>query len=77
MVDKDGHIITNSDDIKQATLDHCKTVLANRTIILELEDHQYEREKLCEERLKDASKKVTPNWSHTYVENVVNNLKKK
>ena len=47
-------------------------MLANRNIIPELKEHHIEKEKLCEERIK-----VAPNWSHTDVQSVVRNLKKK
>ena len=77
MIDKNGKLITDGDEIKKATLDHYKNVLANRNLIPDLKEHQLEREKLCEERIKVARKKITPNWSHTDVQSVVKNLKKK
>ena len=77
MINKDGHLVTNSEDLKNATLDHLKNVLANRPIKPGLEEHQREREILCEERLKVASKNITPKWSQDDVKSVVNKLKKK
>ena len=33
MINKEGYLVTTGNDIKNATLDHYKTVLENRTII--------------------------------------------
>ena len=72
MINKEGELVTSSEGLKKATLDHYKNVLANRPIKPGLEDHQKDRETLCNERLKVASKKITPDWSQEDVKHVIN-----
>ena len=77
LMDKDGQLVTSSSELKKVMMDHFKKVLENRPIKPELEEHQKEREKLCEQRIKTASKNITPDWSHEDVKYVIKNLKKK
>ena len=60
MLNKEGTLVTSSEDIKVATMDHFKQVLKNRPIIHDLKEYKEERETLCEQRLKIASKNITP-----------------
>ena len=49
----------------------------NRPIKAELKDHQEEREKLCSDGIKFASKVITPDWKEEDVIHVIKNLNKK
>ena len=42
-----------------------------------LESHQIEREKLCESRMKEASKCISPDWEINHVKFVIKNEKEK
>ena len=77
MVNKEGQLITSNEDIKEAAMDHFKEVLKNRPIKPDLQEYKAEREKLCDKRLKIASKNITPDWSAEAVKNVIKKLKKK
>ena len=74
---KDGHLVTNSKDIKNVTMQHFKKVLRNRQIKSGLEDYQEERELLCTERFKLAGCNKPPDWCEEDVKNVIKYLKKK
>ena len=77
MNDKNGNLVTTSEGLKKLAMDHFKEVLRNRPIKPELEKYKGEREKLCEERIKIASKNITPDWNEDDVKYVINKLKKK
>ena len=77
MEDKDGKLVTDSEGIKNITMEHFKKVLENRTIVSGLEEHKKEREALCQERIKFAGKNITPDWTSEDVDYVITNLKKK
>ena len=77
MKDSDGNLITTSEGVKKLALKHFKKVLQNRPMKQELDKYQYEREKLCEERIKLAKSTKTPDWTEEDVKYVITNLKKK
>ena len=77
MLNKDGKLITSSNGLKTANMEHFKKVLENRPIKPELKEYQKEREQLCEERILEASKNVTEDWSEKDVKDVINKLKKR
>ena len=77
MEDKDGKLVTDSEGIKNITMEHFKKVLENRTIVSGLEEHKKEREALCQEKIKFAGKNITPDWTSEDVYYVITNLKKK
>ena len=45
MLNKEGQLVTSSQDIKVAAMDHFKKVLKNRPIKPELKEYKSEREK--------------------------------
>lgn len=56
VLDKDGKLVTNREEIKQVTVEHYLKVLENRKIREGLEDHRKEREELCVKRIELAKK---------------------
>ena len=76
LMNKEGQIVTSSEEIKMATMEHYKEVLKNRTIKPHLQEYKEDREKLFRQRIKIASKNITPEWSVDAVQNVIKNLKK-
>ena len=77
LIDENGKLATTKTEIEALTLKHYKKVLENRTIKEGLENHQLEREKLCENRIKAAKKNITPDWSIKDATFVIKSLKKK
>ena len=77
MLDINGKLVTKGEELKKLTMEHYKRVLTNRPIKSELIQYQTEREQLCQERIKEASKNVTKDWTEKEVINVIKNLKKK
>ena len=75
--DANGKLLTKEKDIEKETVKHYSKVLENRTIKKGLEQHQKEREELCEQRMKVASKNVTPDWTTKNVRDAIKDLKKK
>ena len=75
--DENGKLLTSEKDIDEETIKHYTKVLENRKIKTNLEEYQIEREKLCEERINEARKNVTPDWTNENVKRVVKELKKK
>ena len=63
--------------IDNETVKHYSKVLENRKISPNLEEYQKDREELCEIRIKEAKKNITPNWTKENVKLVVKELKKK
>ena len=75
--DENGKLLTSEKDIDEETIKHYTKVLENRKIKTNLEEYQIEREKLCEERINEARKNITPDWTNENVKRVVKELKKK
>ena len=71
----EGDLVTSLDDIEKVTETHFHKVLENRPIKPHLESYQKEREQLCEQRIEEAKKCVTPPWEITNERNVIRNLK--
>ena len=69
--------MTAEEDIDQETVKHYTKVLENRKIKAGLEQYQVEREQLCEERINEARKNVTPDWTIENVRCAMKDLKKK
>ena len=59
MLDINGKLVTKGEELKKLTMEHYKRVLTNKPIKEELIQYQTEREPLCQERIKEASKNVT------------------
>ena len=55
-------------------MEHYKEVLKNRTIKPHLQEYKEERERLFKQRIKIASKNITPEWSVDSVQNVIKHL---
>ena len=77
MLDKDGKLVITEIGLKNLAMEHLKKVLKDRPIVEGLEGYQRERENLCENRIKEAAKHITPDWTESDVKFVVKNLKKK
>ena len=75
--DENGKLLTSEDDIDNETVKHYSKVLENRKISPNLEEYQKDREELCEIRIKEAKRNITPNWTAENVKRVVKELKKK
>ena len=59
MLNQEGKLVTSHKELKDTAMEHFKKILENRPIKAELKDHQVEREKLCVDRIKLASKVIT------------------
>ena len=70
MMNKEGKIITSSEEIKRATMEHYKEVLKNRTIKPHLQEYKEDREKLFKQRIQIASKNITLEWSVVAIQNL-------
>ena len=77
MHDKEGKLVTTKTALKTLAMEHYKKVLEDRPIVEGLQEYKREREALCEKRIKEASKNVTPEWTEEDVKCVVKKLKKK
>ena len=77
MHDKEGKLVTTKTALKTLAMGHYKKVLEARPIVEGLQEYKREREALCEKRIKEASKNVTPEWTEEDVKCVVKKLKKK
>ena len=75
--DGDGKLLTTGAEIDEETVKHYTKVLENRQIKPNLEQHKKDREELCETRIKEAKKNVTPDWTIENVKRVIDELKKK
>ena len=73
----DGTHLTGYEEIKEATLDHYKHVLRNRSINDGLEDHKQNKDNLCKTRLEITNLNKTPNWTRAELEVVLKGLKNK
>ena len=73
----DGTLLTGSEEIKEATLDHYKHVLRNQKISDGLENHKKNKDNLCKNRLEITNMNKTPNWTRTELEVVLKGLKNK
>ena len=71
--------MTNKEgELKKLTVYHYKNILAKRPMRNnKLEQYRIEKESLCEQRLKEAKLKVTPDWSVEDVKYVVKHLQTK
>ena len=59
MLDKNGKLVTTEIGLKNLAMEHFKKVLEDRPVE-GLEGYQRERENLCENRIKEATKNITP-----------------
>ena len=73
--DENGKLLTSEEEIDNETMKHYTKVLENRKIKTNLEQYQIEREQLCEERIKEARKNITPDWTTENIRQVVKELK--
>ena len=76
LIDKNGKLVTNREDIKKVTAEHYSKVLENRQIKEGLENHKKEREELCMKRIEMAKMNKTPDWTTKSVQTVIKQLKK-
>ena len=77
IVDENGKLLTSEEDIDNETVKNYTKVLENRKISPNLEEYQKDREELCEIRIREAKRNITPNWTAENVKCVVKELKKK
>ena len=75
--DENGKLLTSEEEIDEETMKHYTNVLKNRPIKTNLEQHKKDREQLCEERIMEAKKNITPDWTDDKVKRVIKELKKK
>ena len=76
IVDENGKLLTSEEDIDNETVKNYTKVLENRKISPNLEEYQKDREELCEIRIKEGKRNITPNWTAENVRCVVKELKK-
>ena len=77
MLDIHGRLVTTETDLKNVAMDHYKKVLENRPVLEGLQDYQEEREALCKDRIQEAGRNTTPDWTEEDVKFVIKKLKKK
>ena len=76
MKDLNGKVLTEKDEIMEATVKHYQKVLKNREITEGLEEHQKEREELAKVRMKQSKENKTPDWDLNDLEEALKDLKK-
>ena len=72
-----GNLLTNKEELKEATLNHYKHVLRDRNICEGLENHKLDIEKLCAVRLENTKQNKTPDWTKSELLLVLKGLKNK
>ena len=75
MMNSEGHLLTDKEDIIKEAVKHYKNVFKNKDIKEGLEDVKSDKEKLCKDNLEKASNNKTPQWTVTDVTNVLKQLK--
>ena len=74
MKDLNGKVLTEKDEIMEATVKHYQKVLKNREITEGLEEHQKEREELAKVRMKQSKENKTPDWDLNDLEEALKDL---
>ena len=77
MLDINGKLVTNGEELKTLTMGHYQKILENRPIKDDLINHQEERENLYKERIKVARQNITEDWTENNVMFVINFKKRK
>ena len=75
MMNSEGQLLTNNEDITKEAVKHYKNVFKNADIKEGLEDVKSYKEQLCKDRLVTASHNKTPVWTVTDVKDVLKQLK--
>ena len=76
MKDDKGNLITSEEAIEALAVDTYKKRLENRQINDNLKNLQKDKEELCKQRIKIASKTKTPDWTMDQLETVLDYLKR-
>ena len=76
MLDRNGNLLTDAKDIVDEAVKHYQDVLSDKPIDEDYKHIQTEKEELCMERLKLASKIKTPDWTMSDINVVFKYLKK-
>ena len=63
MIDSKGNLVTTSKSIEALTMEVFIDRLTSHIVKDNLKVHHMQREKLCEKRLEEAQKNITPPWS--------------
>ena len=71
----DGKLLTDDDDILEEAVKHYKAVFKKRDMIEGLESFEEQQEKLCQERLEQASQQKSLPWTEDDVKSVLKSLK--
>ena len=75
MKDVNGKVLTEKDEILEATIKHYQKVLENRKIKEGLENHQEDREQLAKIRMKKCQENKSPDWDMNDLEEALKDLK--
>ena len=75
IMDKHGNLITDSKGIEKVVIERYKERLSPLPIKPELQLHKEQREDLCNQRLQQAQKNKTPDWTEKELERVLKQLK--
>ena len=62
-MDKNEYLVTTNSGLETLAMEHYKKVLEDRPIVEGLKEYQEEREALCENRIIEASRNITPEWT--------------
>ena len=76
MKDESGKVLTETQEILDATINHYQEVLRNRKIKDSLEDHKKEREDLAKTRMRQSKENKTPDWDINDLDQALKDLKK-
>jgi exonuclease III len=76
MKDSKGKLLTTDEEIKAEAVKHYQKVFEAKPINEDMKDHKLKREKLCEERLKEAANNKSPPWTTKDVKNAIKDLNK-
>ena len=76
MVNSDGKVLTNKDEILKEAKEHYTKVFEKKSIKQGLEKVEHERNRVCDRRLQEASKSKTPEWTVKDVKVAIKHLKR-
>ena len=76
MYDEKGNLVTSNKAIEELTIKMYEDRLKALKIKDELKLHKLQRENLFDERIEEAQQRITPDWTMTDLEVVLNQLKK-
>ena len=76
-MDKKGNLVTSVKGVEKLAIKHYTEVLKNRPMLDKYKGLKYDKEALCEERVKVAKENKSPPWKMNDLENILKFLETK